>query len=442
MESPCAKSTVLQSTFLLTLSSVALQILGFCYRILLSRLLTPTQMGVYGLMMPIYSLLSALCLSGFTVAAVRTTAAIPQGSQGNWASTVLWTVLRLFSPAFLILTLIFSPISGWVARLVGEEELQAALLLLLPCLWMTAFENVMKSVFQGLQNVIPSMISECSEQAVRILAVWGLFSLYQARDLTSGRACILIVCGMMISEVVSDLILGYFGRGLLRRQPPKSGLSGEILRCALPICGGNACGMLLSSVSGTMIPHALMRYGMQSEEALAAYGELGGMLLPLLSIPGTFVYPLCTVMLPRITEAFAKGDKAVLRRRVKRTLCSVAAAAFCFEGAAVVFCPTLCEVCFGERYPAGSGSILLLGGGMLCSLLAAGAGCVLNAVKKQRAVVGIRLLLGAAEIPLLYYAVGRWGIDGYAAVVFAVGVLEVAGMVNLSVTVINLSVTS
>ncbi len=500
----CQKTTVLQSTFYLTLSSLVLQILGFAYRILLSRMLTAEQMGIYGLMMPVYALLSALSLSGFSVAAVRTTAATPpgtavpappRGSQGSptqlaansteetnphrlqatdspkgvtgwvrttadapmqgrnlstatsppnadafgpppldrggtgsttWASMVLSTSIKLYLPIFLLLTVIFAPISGGVAGMLGERGLQTALLLLLPCLLLTAFENLMKSVFQGLQNVIPSMISECSEQAVRILAVWGLLWYFDGRNLSGGAACALIVCGMMVSEVVSDLILGRFVRGLLGRHKHDAALSSEILRCALPICGGNACGMLLSSISGTMIPHALMRYGMEHGEALAAYGELSGMLLPLLAIPGTFVYPLCTVMLPRITEALAKKDMGCFRRRVRKTLWAVGISAFCFEGAAVVFCPALCALCFGERYPAGSMSILALGISMFAGLVSAGAGCVLNAMKRQSVTVAVGLVLGVLEIPLLYLAVGRYGIAGYAGVSAAAGVLQAA----------------
>lgn len=310
--SACKPQSVLQSTFLLVLSALVLQVLSFAYRIVLSRMLTPEQMGVYGLMMPVYALLSAGTLSGFSVAAVRTTADFVGDGHAlrQRASAVLHTTFRLYFIGFCVVTVIFSACSGHIAALLGEPGLRTALLLLLPCLLMTAFENLLKSVFQGLQNVVPSMISECSEQFVRMLSVGMLLYLTRAKD--NGRAVAIVVCGMMVSEVASDVILGFFAGDILRLGRAKQpGLSRDILRCAVPVCAGNACGMLLSSISGAVVPAALTAYGMTHAQSLAAYGELSGMLLPLLGLPGAFVYPLTTVMLPRLTEAFASGSMGV-----------------------------------------------------------------------------------------------------------------------------------
>lgn len=426
------KQSVLQSTLILTLSSLILQILGFAYRIILSRMLSSVQMGVYGLMMPVYSLLSAGTLSGFSVAAVRTTADHigDQAGLRRRASAVLHTAMRLYALLFCIVTVIFSLLSGNVAALLGEKGLQTALLLLLPCLLMTAFENILKSVFQGIQNVIPSMISECTEQLVRIVSVGILLYITDAGAGTNGTACAMVVYGMMISEVASDIILGLFAGDILHKPKNAPDLNGDILRCALPVCAGNACGMLLSSISGTIIPSALVRYGLTYSQALAQYGELSGMLLPLLGIPGAFVYPLNTVMLPRITEALANRDHALLKRRIGKTLVSVTVIACFAEGAAVLFSPKLCGICFGVEYPAGSGAILRLGFAALFSLIGTGAACVLNAMKKQSILVGIGVILGAVEISLLYLAVGKSGLSGYADVSFWLNLVQTVGLMG------------
>jgi stage V sporulation protein B len=386
-------------------------------------MLTEEEMGIYGLLMPVYAVLNAGTLSGFSLAAARTTADFVGSREESLrrASQTVHAALQIYLLCFCIVAIPYALLSGKLAKLLGESGLQTALLLLLPCLLMTAFENILKSVFQGLKNVLPSMLSESCEQLVRIGAV-ALFL-----TLLRGKANIpaAIVCGMMVSEVASDLILGLFAGGILRRGAKEaSSLYPTILRCALPVCAGNACGMLLASVSGTMLPAALTQYGFSSADALAAYGTLSGMLLPLLNFPGALIAPLNTVMLPRITQAAAAGDFPRLRRRAGCTILADALLAASFEGAAVVFAAPLCKLLFDTAAPAGIENLLELGIAAFASLAAAGSSCVLNALGRQKFLVLFGIFSGAVELPLLYLAAANAGIAGYARVSALLGVLQ------------------
>ncbi len=422
--------TVLRSTALLTVSSLLLQILGFIYRILLSRMLTAEQMGVYGLLMPVYAVLNAGTLSGFSLAAARTTADFSGGREAllRRASQTVRAAFSMYALFFCLAAILFSLISGGLSKLLGEARLQTAFLLLLPCLLMTALENILKSVFQGLKNVTPSMISECSEQVVRIVSVGFILLMMNAKTGDGARACAGIVCGMIISEIASDVILLLFARGTLPRAPKTHALDGAILRCALPVCAGAACGMLLSSASGAIIPAALQRYGFSARLALSDYGTLSGMLLPLLSFPGAFISPINTVMLPRITESFAAKDHAATRRRAAKTILAGSFAGILFEGAAVVFAPALCGLFFGEKSPAGMEQVFLLGLAALTGFIGAGASCVLNALGRQRQLMLNNIITGIIELPSLYLAISAYGLAGYAAVSAVLGALQTAAL--------------
>ncbi len=412
------QQSVLHSTVLLTASSLLLQGLGFLYRILLSRLLTSEQMGVYGLLMPVYAVINAGTLSGFSLAASRTAANRTDASRSpiTHGGTVLLAALRMYLPIFLMICTAIAPTSGILAKLIGDAGLRTAILLLFPCLLMTAFENILKSVFQGLKNVTPSMLSECCEQVVRIVSVGAFLYIADAKHLSGASACVLIVLGMIVSEIASDLILGGFAVGLFRAGRSDAATEREVLRVALPVSAGNACGMLLSGISAAIIPAALQRYGASVGQAMADYGELSGMLLPLLAIPGAFVYPIFTVMLPRLTEAFSGKDEKRFNRLAGCMFCGALSIGLCLEGAAVILAPKLCTLFFGKAYPAGSGQLLTLGLTTFLSFAVSAAACVLNAAGKQKTLVTVGLILGAAEIPLLYTAMAVKGLGGYAGV--------------------------
>ena len=61
-------STILAGTLLLTATGLFSQVVGFLYRMALSRLIGAETMGLYQLVMPVYSMLMSLTAVGLTVA--------------------------------------------------------------------------------------------------------------------------------------------------------------------------------------------------------------------------------------------------------------------------------------------------------------------------------------------------------------------------------------
>lgn len=60
--------SMMYGTVLLTFSGLFGQVVGFFYRIALARLIGPETMGLYQLIMPVYSVISSITTVGLTVA--------------------------------------------------------------------------------------------------------------------------------------------------------------------------------------------------------------------------------------------------------------------------------------------------------------------------------------------------------------------------------------
>ena len=61
---PVKLPSSLRSVSLLALAGAVSQAVGFLYRVLLARLVPAEHLGLFHLVMPVYSVLSAVCLSG------------------------------------------------------------------------------------------------------------------------------------------------------------------------------------------------------------------------------------------------------------------------------------------------------------------------------------------------------------------------------------------
>ena len=299
------------------------QSLGFAYRVWLSRLVDAQTLGLFSLIMPVYSVMMSLCVSGFTVAVSRQVAGYT--ALGN--EQAVKRTVRVGLMGCILMTVSFSfclaPFSDAVSvHLLGDARTRLGLLLLLPCMLLTAWENVHKNYFYGRKNVIPPAISELLEQVTRTAAILGL--LYIIRPAGQENSVGLMVLGMIISEVFSASLLTYLFRRSRRKVGlsgvPENGMRGQILRIAAPVALANVCVNLIGSVNSVIIPGRLIVSGVAPSEALSAYGVAFGMTMPLLGLPMALVVAVSLVMIPRVSEAVALKDMAALKSKVKAAL--------------------------------------------------------------------------------------------------------------------------
>ena len=323
--------SVFSKIFALTISSVALQALGFGYRIFLSRTAGALGMGLFQLVLPFYSVLIALTLSGLTLAVSGLSAAELGAGSPAGARRVLRVCRWIFVLLFALVALVLLLFHGFISeQLLGDGRVQTAILLLLPCLLLTGFENLYKNYFYGVGHVRPPITSELTEQSVRLVAVAVLLLTLRPQD--PGDTVSLIVLGMVISEVASVLLLSRFYRSKLvppiKAHPPVGTLIRRIGAIAVPVTAAGLCNNLLAAANAVLIPQRLMAYGMNHTDAISSYGVLFGMTLPLLALPFALLIPLAIVIVPKLSESCATSRADDVRRKAGKALHTTGLLAF------------------------------------------------------------------------------------------------------------------
>lgn len=90
------KGTILYAAGVLACGNVLLQVLGFVYRVVLSRFAGAEGLGVYRLVNSVYLVLNAGCLSGVTTACSRLSAACEARGESGRLGAVLQLAFRAF----------------------------------------------------------------------------------------------------------------------------------------------------------------------------------------------------------------------------------------------------------------------------------------------------------------------------------------------------------
>ncbi len=412
-----------QSATLLTAVNLLSQAAGFFCRIGISRLAGAEVMGVYQLLMPAYSVLSAFAISGLAMSVSALTGQL-EGLHGRGSGEALVRLaLKVLGVLWLIAVVPAALCGDFIsAELLGDARTWLGLLLLLPCLLLTGVENLQKQYFYGLGQVeIPAGV-ELGEQTVRTLAILLLLSAVPTGNVEEKAA--LIVGGMLVSEVFSSGLLTAARRRLRIRPRHIPGLPGKLARTAVPIGASALTGNLLSALNAVITPRRLIASGIAVGEATQVYGILFGMTLPLLTAPNCFVGALCTVLLPDLSRLWAEGRREQCRKKLSQVLGAVSSIVFPLLALLVLFGGELGRLIFQEERVGECIGILSVAVGLAGwdSVSAAG----LNGLGKQKESAAIAIGCGVLELVPTWYLTGRFGIRGCAWAILSVTVLEAA----------------
>lgn len=409
---------MLYGTLLLTLSNLFGQALGFVYRIALSRLIGSEMMGLYQLIMPVYSVLTSVTAVGLTVAC--STLAAKYGAQKGKGGVVqvrrtcLGIFLVLAIPLGAATALLSDPISVY---LLGDARTRLGLILLVPCVLLTGVENLQKHCFFGMERVRPPAFAEMAEQVVRSAAVLGLLVLLVPRG--GERTVGVIVLGMCVCEVFSACTLTllfrrYMGTGRSQVLDPRA-LRREIMEIAVPVGGTALLGNLMGSMNAVLIPQRLVAGGMEVSEAMSAFGVINGMTLPMLLLPSAFVAAMSLLLTPKLAQSAALGRGEDLRRRLRQVIAATSVLIMPAMGLLVVIGPTLGALLFHE--PTVGRHIVPLAAGVLLTCYQSVLGSALNGLGKQGPAARNMLLSDGVQLAFTFFLVGdpRIGLAGYAA---------------------------
>lgn len=409
-------STILAGTLLLTATGLFSQVVGFLYRMALSRLIGAETMGLYQLVMPVYSMLMSVTAVGLTVAVSTMSARYHALGDSGAVKLVLRRALRNFFllavPLGLAVAALSDPISVY---LLGDARTRLGVVVMVPCMLLTGVENLHKHCFYGIGRVRPPAAVETAEQLIRAGAVLLLLAalLPRSAEETVG----VIALGMVLCEVFSAGALTLLFRRHWRRFPPGAPgveISGKrLMAIAVPVGATSLLGTLLNSANSVLIPAKLVEGGMALPEAMSEFGVLCGMTLPMLGLPTGFIGALCLVMVPDLSRRTAQGDRRAAGGFLDRVMSATSLLMAPAMALLTVIGPTVGAAMFRDERV---GELILpLAVGTLLGCYQSVLSGALNGLGLQEKAARNAILSDIVQLAFTFFAVSRFGLAGFAA---------------------------
>nr|WP_296466275.1 polysaccharide biosynthesis protein [uncultured Acetatifactor sp.] len=324
--------------FVLTATGIVTRIIGFLYRIYLSRLFGEEGMGIYQLLSPVLSLSFSLTAAGYQTAISKLVAERTATSRKPSLQPLvlgLSTSLPLSLACNAVLFFFADAIS---AGLLQEPRTASMLRILSFSVPLSAVHSCINGYFYGIKKAGIPAGAQLLEQIVRV----GCVYIVSSRILAAGGtpSISVAVLGLTVGELASMLLTmaavcpggipaSLRPAGLRRIRPagsPRAGLSasaalwGKLMAMALPLTANRIVLNLLQSVEAVSIPAKLRLYGYDTATSLSVYGVFTGMAMPFIYFPNALTGSVAVLLLPIISENYALGNMDAVRSATVRTV--------------------------------------------------------------------------------------------------------------------------
>ena len=305
--------SLFKTVALITVFSFITRVLGFVFRIVLSRIVGAEGLGLYQVASSVFMVLLTIIASGIPFVVSRTTASFRAEKQNKKAGSFLSVALIFTLILSIVICLVVCLFQGVLQKMFAQSGTMSLLLVLLPSLIFSSVYCVIRGDLWGQGNYFALCITELYEQIIRIvlslLVIGSCFSAFEnAMKLgwTMSVACFF--------SMLFVLALFFWYKGKLHR--PKREFFLPFVKQSAPITGMRVASSFVQPLVAFIIPARLVSIGYTSSQALSLYGVAMGMTMPLLFIPTTIIGSLSTALVPDISVAIAQNNNSHIEKRI------------------------------------------------------------------------------------------------------------------------------
>ncbi|MCR4425213.1 MAG: oligosaccharide flippase family protein [Firmicutes bacterium] len=318
------RRTLVIGAVALAASGGVTRVVGAVYRVLLVRIAGAEVLGLFQMTMPLYRLAFSVATMGLQVAVVRLVADGLGRKRPQDVRAYVRSSLGAVAVSGLTVALLLALGAPQLAMFLFKDERLAPVIACLGALLIpAAMSAVLRGIVQGSGNMPYIAAANAAEAVIRVPGVVVALSVFLPAGM--GPAATGIVAGMLAGELGSLAILGVKARstvaGLAQRpgaalldSRPSWRHSRALFRLGIPAMMSGLLNSVMGLINAAIIPRRLLIAGLTQSQATQAFGQMSGMVVPMLYMPMMLVAPVTQVIIPAVAERMARGMQEGVRR--------------------------------------------------------------------------------------------------------------------------------
>ena len=323
---------------IIALASVLMRSLGVMFNAYITSKIGAEGMGLITLMGSVYGFAITLATSGINLAVVRLISSAYGDTPDKNSYTSTGKIMKNAMSYALIFSLTASCLLLVSAKNIGllllkDERTVIPLKILAFTLPLIAISSIINGYFCGVRRVYKNVVSQFAEQGIKIASVSALLLVF-SKDTEGG--CIAVILGGAVAELGSLIIsatLYFFDRkihhysknmaqktGYVTENPLQKHSFYDVFTLAFPVAVSAYVRSALGTIEHLIIPMGLSKHGADAKGALASYGTLHGMVIPVIYFPCAILSAFASLLVPELSSAQASGNKRQIEYIASRVI--------------------------------------------------------------------------------------------------------------------------
>ena len=413
------RKKLLYNTALLSCSSILMSCIGMAFQVWLVGRIGTTGIGLYQLVCSVTMLCATLAISGIRFASTRLVseeigAENCAGIRGAMGRCLAYAGFFGFAAAVILWSLAEPVGFLWIgdARTVASLRISA---FSMPCISLC---SAFSGYFTACGRVWKPTLVHLAEQLAGIALVALFLGMSPEGDIE--KSCAAVMAGRLAADILSLLLMAAVYAADRRSYcPGDTGglrLTSRMLKIALPLAVSAYARSALSTMQHLLVPQGLKAAGYSSDGALAGYGTIQGMVLPIVLFPSCIMSAVAELIIPELTEAQVRKDQEDIRR----TVGALFRMSLLFSGAVAVFIFLFADMLGMVIYKSGEAGHYIRLLSPLIPIMYTDMtvdGC-LKGVGQQIWSMGINILDALTGLLLVWWLLPRYALSAYIGIIY------------------------
>ncbi len=313
------RNSVGSGAFILILSGIICKFFGGLFRLPLTNIIGIEGIGVYQMIMSLYSLALVLVSGGVTNSLSKlVSSARARGDYKIIGSFLRYGLIFTLSLS-LVFAIFFLLFSSSLASIQGLRQGNAYFLvaLILP---LGGLVGVSRGLLQGYSNMTPTAVSQILEQVTKF--AFGLIFAWVFGKKGVYNGVFGAFLGILISEVFASIYLAYSISRLGKLEYGKEGKK-QFFEASLPLTIGGVVLPLSHAIEALFIIPLLVKSGLTKESATALYGLQTGVVGAILNFPLIISLALASSILPNLSYLVSLKDREGQKKMIEKSFLSM-----------------------------------------------------------------------------------------------------------------------
>lgn len=306
----------LSGTLILLTGGFLSKILGFFLKIVITRKIGTLGIGLYSLIVPTFGLFMTLAIFSYPVAISKLVS-----TPGRSSKKVIFSII----PISIILNIITMFVIFLISRplattFLKEERLYFPIICIGFTLPFYGLSAIIKGYYWGKQRMGIYILSNITEQIVRIIVLMWLIPIFIDRSIVA-TICIIVLVNIL-SETSSTIVMLL---GLpkdisikkedlkIRRDEVK-----DVMDISVPSTTSKIIGSISHFLEPIILTNILSFAGYSNDFIIKEYGIINGYALSLLLLPQFFTMSISTSLIPEVSKYYEIKDYSMCKKRIKQ----------------------------------------------------------------------------------------------------------------------------